>query len=573
MVDGKREGQGDYLYPSGNKYSGSWKNDKKHGEGILYFTNGDHIQAEWSEGSPLKGHYIYAENGNYYQGSFTNEKFTSGGYFVFKSTGMYYQGEYLDNRFHGQGKIFNQDQSLYYEGMFQNDQFHGPGTIFLPGSNISIKAIWEKGANSSLAEIFENEVCIFKSPVKSGKKEGKGEYFQFDLQKWGEISFKNDQIEYILTFHLPNNDYYSGHFDMNLTGKGKYFSHEGSELDGTFEKGICVKGRITYKNGDIYEGDLKNNERSGVGKYTFTSGSASHYSGEWLNSNMHGKGQLFFKDKSHYNGTWHFGKMAEGELNLHNGDKVQGTFKDDELFIDGTYFFKNGDRFEGPLINFKKDGPGKYFWNDKSFVEGYWEEDLQFNSAKIVYQDNSRFEGIFEYGLRTGEGVFFYPDGQKVLKVTSSFEKGVKHGMEQVDFSDGSVFKVNWINGKMDQHVSFKAKDYSYEGAMVNYKKHGQGKEVFSNQDIYEGSFKDDLRSGLGLYFFADGSHYNGSFKNGLFHGKGLLTYSNKDTYEGSFKKGNRSGKGTYKPSTSNINNGQSVSGTWKEEGKVVSQE
>jgi len=37
LRDGKKEGEGVYIYSNGNKYEGQWSLDRKHGRGLYYY--------------------------------------------------------------------------------------------------------------------------------------------------------------------------------------------------------------------------------------------------------------------------------------------------------------------------------------------------------------------------------------------------------------------------------------------------------------------------------------------------------------------------------------------------------
>jgi len=48
---------------------------------------------------------------------------------------------------------------------------------------------------------------------------------------------------------------------------------------------------VTYENGDVYEGFVKNNQRYGEGMMTYANGNV--YEGEWKD-NKHGKGKMTY---------------------------------------------------------------------------------------------------------------------------------------------------------------------------------------------------------------------------------------------------------------------------------------
>jgi len=84
----------------------------------------------------------------------------------------------------------------------------------------------------------------------------------------------------------------------------------------------------------------------------------------------------------------------------------------------------------------------------------------------------------------------------------------------------------------------------SYEGEMLNGKKHGKG--ILRNpkkEYYYEGEFKDGYRWGYGTEFVGKGASYKGEFVRNLKEGEGNLVTS-EYKYEGSFKKNKFHGYG-----------------------------
>ncbi|TPX67720.1 hypothetical protein SpCBS45565_g03604 [Spizellomyces sp. 'palustris'] len=125
-----------------------------------------------------------------------------------------------------------------------------------------------------------------------------------------------------------------------------------------------------------------------------------------------------------------------------------------------------------------------------------------------------------------------------------------------------------------------------YEGERnENKERHGRGKNIFPNGDIYEGTYlngsrngfgvykwkktrarysgeyKDNLRDGQGDFVYPDGSKYRGQFKEGKRHGQGTYVYVNGDTYIGEWQNDKKHGKGTY----TIIANGSKMEGDWKD--------
>ncbi|MBF0213841.1 MAG: hypothetical protein HQM00_09815 [Magnetococcales bacterium] len=63
-----QHGQGIYLYPSGDTYSGQWRDGIRHGQGVYQFKNGDIYSGEWQNNQKHgQGSYLF-QNGQRYDG-------------------------------------------------------------------------------------------------------------------------------------------------------------------------------------------------------------------------------------------------------------------------------------------------------------------------------------------------------------------------------------------------------------------------------------------------------------------------------------------------------------------------
>ena len=88
-----------------------------------------------------------------------------------------------------------------------------------------------------------------------------------------------------------------------------------------FKKGqIHGKGKIKYKNGDIYEGDFKQGIKEGEGIYRFKPG-LRVYTGQFKSDTITGHGRMEFEDKKMlYEVDFLAGMMqGKGKMNFSNG--------------------------------------------------------------------------------------------------------------------------------------------------------------------------------------------------------------------------------------------------------------
>lgn len=138
------------------------------------------------------------------------------------------------------------------------------------------------------------------------------------------------------------------------------------------------KGSIVWANGDTYEGDWVNNQRTGSGKYTFNDGDS--YEGEFLKDEFHGKGTY--------------------KMGYHKAGNLLGTYVP-EYFSD-VYVgeFSNG-KYNG--IGMLKHTPNPLEYSvgaDKPFVYNGEFKDDKFNGqgSLLDFDGNVLFEGQWIMG-------------------------------------------------------------------------------------------------------------------------------------------------------------------------------
>eukprot|EP01083_Nonionella_stella_P192000 710133_1 len=146
------------------------------------------------------------------------------------------------------------------------------------------------------------------------------------------------------------------------------------------------KAKVTYANGDTFEGELTDGQKNGKGIYFWKELNAT-YDGEWIMSIRKGHGKTTYSDGSKYEGEW--------DNNCQHGK--------------GTYMYENGDSYCGQFINGKREGQGIYSYNDDhSQLIGMWKDD-KFISGEWRYNNNTKFIGSFDHNIPNGKGSFVFP--------------------------------------------------------------------------------------------------------------------------------------------------------------------
>jgi hypothetical protein len=124
-----------------------------------------------------------------------------------------------------------------------------------------------------------------------------------------------------------------------LHGKGKMTSQEGV-YEGDFVDGLSSgKGKMTYADGQVYEGDYADGMRTGRGKMTNAAGAV--YEGGFVDGKFHGKGKITNPDGSVYEGDFADGKIVLDTeeptkfVDIFEAISPLGTVEDLRYFIEG----------------------------------------------------------------------------------------------------------------------------------------------------------------------------------------------------------------------------------------------
>eukprot|EP00386_Alphamonas_edax_P003779 GDKI01011399.1.p1 GENE.GDKI01011399.1~~GDKI01011399.1.p1 ORF type:complete len:258 (+),score=61.40 GDKI01011399.1:52-774(+) len=176
-------------------------------------------------------------------------------------------------------------------------------------------------------------------------------------------------------------------------------------------RGYSGKGKATYENGDVYEGEFVDGIKQGKGVYTYKNG-----------------------DK--FTGTYHANKRTGlGRIDFNKGGAYyHGYFQDGKRHGEGTEKYVNGDVYSGQWREGKKHGRGTYSYATTRFkFVGDWEGG-QMTKGRWVWKNGCQYVGTFENNKPSGKGLWLFPNGtqmegtyaQKVLPVDQPRLKPVK---------------------------------------------------------------------------------------------------------------------------------------------------
>ena len=193
------------------------------------------------------------------------------------------------------------------------------------------------------------------------------------------------------------------------------FVVEGTRYSGKFvidTSGLTYSGtgKISWANGDVFDGTLINGRRNGVGQSIWANG--QHYNGDWLDDAQTGKASVKFPDGNHFEGGVVNGRPhGQGRMRYASGDSYSGQFNAGSKEGRGIYIWKNGQKFDGEWKNQSPDGKGR----------------MEFASGEI-------YEGQFLNGTPDGVGVYKWPSGDQYV---GEWKNGKKHGQGTFAWKSG----------------------------------------------------------------------------------------------------------------------------------------
>ena len=196
--DGLLNGQGTYTWPNGEKYVGDWKDGEHNGQGTFITTDGFSYEGDFKEKNvdDIK-HFLISSSGTRYDGVITRGTKESGfGIFTVKSHispdsvdrfGTSYEGEFKLNTFFGQGTITLPDGLKAIVGEFKDGLQIGKGTNTWPNGRKYVGGFKDDKANGQ-GTVTLPDGQKYVGEWKDGKYNGKGTNTWPNGQKYVEYS-------------------------------------------------------------------------------------------------------------------------------------------------------------------------------------------------------------------------------------------------------------------------------------------------------------------------------------------------------------------------------------------------
>lgn len=212
------------------------------------------------------------------------------------------------------------------------------------------------------------------------------------------------------------------------TGKGVLRFGNGDRYEGDVNKAFEMDGRGTYsfKDGRVYQGEVKRDAMNGKGILTHTDGNI--YGGDFQDGEFHDHGVFKFSNGDSYDGQFERGLMhGTGRLirsGAHSGpDVYTGQFHMGSMHGYGNLQFANGDRYIGEFVDHYFQGKGVFRSSETGeLYEGEFRENF-YDGKGILWsagkngKEFERFEGEFVRGKRQQ-----HPDRPSSRKVITARE-------------------------------------------------------------------------------------------------------------------------------------------------------
>ncbi len=316
--------------------------------------------------------------------------------------------------------------------------------------------------------------------------EVEGEYVEGVLAGKCRYTYEDGTIYHgIIANGLPNTSTnYASEFAEGLITFKNGDVYKGQVVDGMMHG----RGCLMYKNKDIYTGYLKQNKKYGTGTLAIYE-DKSFYEGEFRDDVFHGTGRWNRSDGSVFNGALEFGHPnGVGFMEYSNRDVYDGNFLDGLRDGHGTCQFSNGDIYTGEWSQDLMHGLGEFICKaDRTTFLGEFHANRKHGRGKMIYDVGGGSDGQHFFDSFWDENVRRH-SGKAIFSIHTSLYEGefIEHNIPEKDYSEAE-YPPNLVVGVV-------------EGGVRVVQMHGKGVlKVKSTGLTYEGKFKNNRKSGKGI--------------------------------------------------------------------------
>ncbi|OYU46405.1 MAG: hypothetical protein CFE44_02285 [Burkholderiales bacterium PBB4] len=201
-------------------------------------------------------------------------------------------------------------------------------------------------------------------------------------------------------------------------------------------------GKVTWPNGEVFDGNLVKGQRQGKGVFVWASG--QRYEGDWVQDTPSGQGIFQFANGNRYEGDVVAGApQGKGRMQYASGDDYRGQLRAGVPEGHGNYTWKNGQRFEGDWKSERPNGQGTLTFANGNLFEGSVVNGVPHGQGKLVFATGEVYSGAVAQGEPEGQGSFVWPNGDQYV---GQWKAGKKHGQGVFTWKSGERWEGVYEN-------------------------------------------------------------------------------------------------------------------------------
>lgn len=232
-----------------------------------------------------------------------------------------------------------------------------------------------------------------------------------------------------------------------------------------------VTRKVTDGEGNVYEGELRDGVRHGVGTMEWVDGWL--YEGDFREGEIHGTGKMTSPEGEVYTGTFDEGiRHGYGILIFQNGDVYEGSFVKGAITGKGLFQEKlTGYSYQGLFLNGKRHGEGTLKYNNAISYHGWFRNDLKEGFGELHQSDGQVFRGFFYRDVRHGEGVL--NDLDNAISYFQTWDNGELVASKLIEVIENCRLEIE-------------GQDWMFDGDQcIDGLAHGEGKAVNKDGSAY----------------------------------------------------------------------------------------
>lgn len=105
------------------------------------------------------------------------------------------------------------------------------------------------------------------------------------------------------------------------------------------------------------------------------------------------------------------GHITGKPLQLPDGDRYEGKYRDGKQEGRGTYYFADGRWYEGQWVSGRMEGLGTFHYARGNEYEGEFLDGRAHGHGRRLYADGDQYEGLWVAGRKEGRGLYRYANG------------------------------------------------------------------------------------------------------------------------------------------------------------------